>query len=167
MIIEEKVFLDVNTDELWKVVNEIPVIAKCIPGVEEFIPEGDNVYVGSIKMKVGPIGVNFKGKITVIDVNTEEHKITMQAEASDNRIGSNVKVLQTLSVVQASEGSEFAVTADVNMRGKLAQLGWGLIRPKVTSTMQDFAENLKVYMNEKNEQEIVSEEAEKRDEQVI
>ncbi|MEB3103595.1 SRPBCC family protein [Ferviditalea candida] len=152
MKIEEKVHLDVVAEDMWKVMNDIPVIAKCIPGVEAFEPEGDNVYIGSIKMKVGPIAVNFKGKITVLEVDEEQRKISMRAEASDSRIGSNVKVVQTLSVIAADGGSDFAVEADVDMRGKLAQLGWGLIRPKVTSTMQEFAENLRIYMEENKEE---------------
>lgn len=152
MKINEKVFLDIQPEKLWDVVVDIPVLAKCIPGVQEFTPEGDNVYVGTIQMKVGPLHVNFNGKITVLSVDESNYTLKLQAEATDAHIGSRVKMEEILSVKEEEEGSDFMIEANVNMHGKVAQLGFGLIRPKVKSTLRDFAKNLKDYMDKSNEQ---------------
>ncbi|MCF8563202.1 SRPBCC family protein [Alicyclobacillus tolerans] len=146
MKVQEKFTLDASPDELWKVIQDIPAVAGCIPGVEEFAPLEDGVYRGTIKMKMGPLALNFKGEIKILSVDEEQRVLVMSGEGSDSKVASMAKMTQSLQVVPEEQGASIFIEADVDLRGKLASLGWGLIRPKVTSMTRDFAQNLKTYL---------------------
>lgn len=146
MKVEEKFSLQVSPDALWQVIQDIPAVAGCIPGVEEFIPKGEDTYKGKIKMKMGPLTLNFVGEIKVLSVDATDRVLVMSGEGTDNKVASKAKMTQTLRVLEEEQGASVVIEADVDLRGKLATLGWGLIRPKVTGMTQEFARNLKTYL---------------------
>lgn len=97
-------------------------------------------------MKMGPLTLNFKGEIRVLSFDANERVLVMAGEGTDNKVASMAKMTQTLRVLEEPEGTSVTIEADVDLRGKLATLGWGLIRPKVASMTLEFAQNLKTYI---------------------
>lgn len=144
MEVQQQFRVAAGADRVLRVLLDIPAVAGCIPGVEEFRAAGTKTYEGRIRLKVGPLSTNFKGRITVTEADETARLAAFVAEASDTAIGSTVKMRQSFRLTPAADGgTDVSVTAEVDVRGRLAQLGWGLIKPKVTSTMQEFAANLK------------------------
>ncbi len=48
-------------EETWTILNDLEFIAPCMPGAQLTEIEGDE-YRGLVKIKVGPITANYKGK---------------------------------------------------------------------------------------------------------
>ena len=53
-------------DATWAAVTDIPKAAACIPGIKEVTPDGEDRYQATLQARVGPMGMNLSGTITVI-----------------------------------------------------------------------------------------------------
>jgi carbon monoxide dehydrogenase subunit G len=92
--------------------------------------------------KVGPFRVEFPMKIDVLD-SRELSYIKAQASGNDSKIGSRLKVELEVNLTGDGDQTKLALTASVDILGKLATLGHSMIKRKADQVMDEFAGNLK------------------------
>jgi uncharacterized protein len=129
--------------KVWEFLLDIPRVGKCIPGVEKVEPLGDNKYKGTVKQRVGPIGVTLDGTMTVVETEEQAGRAAMTAEGADKRIGGAVRAKMTMSVKEVSPSeTELTVDTDANIGGRLGEFGGAVIKKKADQTMEQFAKNI-------------------------
>lgn len=129
--------------KVWEFLLDIPRVGKCIPGVEKVEPLGDNKYKGTVKQRVGPIGVTLDGTMTVVETDEQAGRAAMTAEGADKRIGGAVRAKMTMSVKEVSPSeTELTVDTDANIGGRLGEFGGAVIKKKADQTMEQFAKNV-------------------------
>jgi carbon monoxide dehydrogenase subunit G len=122
--------------------NDFEQAAKCLPGVEETKPLGDDQYEGRIRLKVGPLGFNIAGKARV--EARDDGAWVVHGEGKDARIAAGVRAtLEATLTETAPEATEVLVQAEVTFSGALGGLGQPVIRKKADAMVQEFAENLR------------------------
>ena len=130
-------------DKVWQFLMDIPRVGKCIPGVEKVEPLGDNKYKGTVKQRVGPIGVTLDGTMTVVEADEQAGRAAMTAEGADKRIGGAVRAKMTMSVKEVSPSeTQLTVDTDANIGGRLGEFGGAVIKKKADQTMEQFAKNI-------------------------
>src|SRR5918911_5640881 len=111
-------------DKVWQFLMDIPRVGKCIPGVEKVEPLGDNKYKGTVKQRVGPIGVTLDGVMTIVETDEQAGRAAMTAEGSDKRIGGAVRAKMTMQVREVSPSeTELSVDTDANIGGGRGGVG--------------------------------------------
>jgi carbon monoxide dehydrogenase subunit G len=143
MIIEQRLVIEAPPEQVWAFTLSIPDIARCLPGLEEIEKVDDDTYAGTVKARVGPIGVRLTGKLTVASRDPETMQAQMNAEAADRKIRGSV----TAKIVLRLEPTENGQTAmvmhtDASILGKLGEFGQAVVRRKVAQVMEEFANNL-------------------------
>jgi len=129
--------------KVWEFLLDIPRVGKCIPGVEKVEPLGDNKYKGTVKQRVGPIGVTLEGTMTVIETDEQAGRAAMTAEGADKRIGGAVRAKMTMNVKELGPSqTELTVDTDANIGGRLGEFGGAVIKKKADQTMEQFAKNI-------------------------
>jgi carbon monoxide dehydrogenase subunit G len=137
------VVIPASRDKVWEFLMDIPRVGKCIPGVEKVEPLGDNKYKGTVKQRVGPIGVTLDGTMTVVEADEQAGRAAMTAEGADKRIGGAVRAKMTMSVKEMSPSqTELTVDTDANIGGRLGEFGGAVIKKKADQTMEQFAKNI-------------------------
>ncbi len=68
----------------WRVLNDVERIAPCLPGAQLEEIDGDE-YKGNVKVKVGPITAQYKGKATFIEQNEAEGKVIIKGAGRDSQ----------------------------------------------------------------------------------
>jgi uncharacterized protein len=68
MKIEGEYRFDAPRDVVWKTVLDPQVLAKVLPGCEDFREVGDNEFEGLLTIKVGPVQGKFKGNVELTDL---------------------------------------------------------------------------------------------------
>ncbi|AEJ40191.1 hypothetical protein TPY_2011 [Sulfobacillus acidophilus TPY] len=121
-------------------------VARCLPGVREIAAEDQYRYRLVVEVKVGPLALSFKGLLELGEPNVTHAGFRMQSHLTDERTGSSVKLVQDIALHPLAEGTEIVLDSEVDLRGKIASLGWGLIRPKMRTMMRDFATNLQAFV---------------------
>jgi carbon monoxide dehydrogenase subunit G len=132
-----------SADRLWEFVKDVPTVGSCIPGASDIKAESDGSYLGTVKVRVGPISLGLDGKLSVDALDADARTISMTGEGADKRVPGNVRVKISMAVhEQGPDSSELVVVSDANIMGKLGEFGQGLIKRKADGIMKDFGKNL-------------------------
>ncbi len=137
------VTVDAPQDRVWAILSDVTQAASLLPGVEAVEQQADGMYTGTVRVRVGPIGINLAGRMEV-DQDREAGTWRLKAQADDRRIGGGVaSTVETVVSEPASGQTQISVSADVQFSGRLGQLGQPLIKKKADDMVQEFAEGLK------------------------
>ena len=129
-------------DKLWEIVKDIPTVGTCIPGATDIEEGSDGTYTGTVKVRVGPIGLGLNGKLSIDSENTETRTISFTGEGADRKVPGNVRVKISMAVSGEGAISELVVDSEANVMGKLGEFGQGIIKRKADGIMKDFGKNL-------------------------
>ena len=144
MNLSHRITIPAPREKVWSFLMDIPRVGKCIPGVEKVEPQGNNRYQGTVKQRVGPIGVTLEGTMTIVEADEQAGRAAMTAEGADKRIGGAVRAKMTMSVKELSPSeTELAVDTDANILGRLGEFGGAVIKKKADQTMEQFAKNIR------------------------
>src|ERR1700736_101902 len=112
--------------DTWKVLLDIEGIAPCLPGAQLQEIEGDE-YRGVVKVKVGPITAQYKGKATFLERDEPAGRLVLRAEGRDTRGQGNANATITASLEPDGDGTKVTVLTDLTVTGKVAQFGRGVL----------------------------------------
>ena len=126
--------------EAWALLTDVERIAPCLPGAQLEEIEGEE-YRGSVKVKVGPITANYKGKATFVEKDDVNHKAVLRAEGRDARQG-NANATITATLVPSGTGTKVTVNTDLSVTGKVAQFGRGVMAEVSEKLLNQFVQNL-------------------------
>ena len=132
--------VDRPIDETWLLLTDVERIAPCLPGAQLEEIEGEE-YRGSVKVKVGPITANYKGKATFVEKDDQAHRVVLRAEGRDARQG-NANATITAQLISVGTGTKVTVVTDLAVTGKVAQFGRGVMAEVSTKLLNQFVKNL-------------------------
>ena len=142
MKIEDSFRVDVPVEEAWKVLLDLERIAPCLPGAQLTEVEGDE-YRGTVKIKVGPITAQYKGVAQIVEADEANHKVLLKAEGRDTRGQGNASATVTATLVGEGASTTVNIDTDLNITGKVAQFGRGVMADVSSKLLGQFADNLK------------------------
>ncbi|MEP9379459.1 2Fe-2S iron-sulfur cluster-binding protein [Aquabacter sp. CN5-332] len=109
--------------EVWAVLDDIPRVARCMPGAVLAAPPVDGHVEGRVSVKVGPIATNFSGAARIIRNDPEKRGILYGA-GRDGLSGSTARAEITYGLSPAGDD---AIRIEISLRallaGPLAQFG--------------------------------------------
>ena len=144
MKFNQSVVIPAAREPLWDFLMDIPKVAKSLPGVEKIDRIDDQTYEGTLKVRVGPIGLTLQGKITVEEQDREKWRAVLRAEASDRMAAGAVRGKTVMELKENGPNeTELVVDSDVNILGKIGEFGQPIIRKKADGMLKDFVENIK------------------------
>jgi carbon monoxide dehydrogenase subunit G len=126
MKIEDQFRVDVPIEQAWQVLLDVERIAPCMPGAQLQEIEGDE-YRGVVKVKVGPITAQYKGAAKIIEADEAARRIVLKGEGRDTRGQGNASATVTVLLAPDGDGTQVSVDTDLNVTGKVAQFGRGVM----------------------------------------
>ncbi|HEV8622936.1 MAG TPA: SRPBCC family protein, partial [Acidimicrobiia bacterium] len=131
----------VAVDDAWKLLTDVELIAPCMPGAELQEIEGEE-YRGIVKVKVGPITAQYKGKATFVEKDDAAHKAVLRAEGRDTRGQGNANATITATLESEGDGTRVKVVTDLAITGRAAQFGRGVMADVSTKLLGQFVDCL-------------------------
>jgi carbon monoxide dehydrogenase subunit G len=126
MKIENTVEVDAPLDRVWALVNDIPRVAPCMPGAALTGVLDDHTYEGTVAVKLGPLRMSYKGKVTVDQVDEANHSARLTASGRDTKGAGTAKAnVETRLEPAGDTRTRLKVTSDVQLTGKVASFGRG------------------------------------------
>jgi carbon monoxide dehydrogenase subunit G len=116
----------VGIDEAWAVLLDIERIAPCMPGAALETVDGDD-FTGSVKVRLGPIGLTYKGKARFTEKDETTHRAVIDAQGKDARGNGTASAKVTATLRPDEAGTRVDVTTDLAITGKPAQFGRGVM----------------------------------------
>lgn len=131
----------VPADEAWRVLTDLERIAPCLPGAQLQEVDGDD-YIGTVKVKVGPITAHYAGKARFVERDESGRRAVLAADGRDKRGQGNASAKITATLTPAGDRTEVSVVTDLNVSGKVAQFGRGVLAEVSAKLMDQFVANL-------------------------
>jgi hypothetical protein len=133
--------VSVPVEDAWNVLTDVERIAPCLPGAQLQEIEGDE-YRGVVKVKVGPITAQYKGKATFQSRDDAAHIAVLKAEGRDTRGQGNASALITATLTPDGDGTAVKVETNLTITGKVAQFGRGVLVDVSGKLLTQFVECL-------------------------
>ncbi|RME73149.1 MAG: hypothetical protein D6784_12375 [Chloroflexi bacterium] len=81
MKLQGEYVFDGPREVVWEVIRDPDVLAKALPGMKSLDKVADNVYVGEMNVRIGPVAGTFSGKLTVSnEVPPESYSLTVEGK---------------------------------------------------------------------------------------
>jgi carbon monoxide dehydrogenase subunit G len=127
--------------DAWKVLTDVERIAPLLPGAQLQEVEGEE-YRGIVKVKVGPITAQYKGKATFVERDEEAGRVVLRASGRDTRGQGNATADITATMSPDGDGTKVTVVTDLTVTGKVAQFGRGVMAEVSAKLMGQFVDAL-------------------------
>ncbi len=125
----------------WEVLTDVERIAPCLPGAELREVDGDD-YKGIVKVKVGPISVQYQGLAHFVEKDDSSHRAVLRAQGRETRGQGNANATITAVLEPSGDATRVSLTTDLQITGKVAQFGRGVLADVSTKLLEQFVENL-------------------------
>lgn len=121
--------LPADPDQAYRFLLDLERVAPCIPGGELGSESPDGSYPATITVKLGPMKLRYEGTLRIAERDDDARRAVLAAEAREARGQGSAKARMTMSASGDSDGgvSKVHVVTDVELSGRAAQMGRGLI----------------------------------------
>jgi carbon monoxide dehydrogenase subunit G len=139
MQLENKFTIDAPIEKAWVALNTPDMIAPCFPGATLTSYEGES-FEGTVKVKLGPISLTYKGKGTYVGRDDDNHKVTIEASGRDSRGNGTASATVTGTMVaDGPDRTAVTMVTDMTITGRPAQFGRGVISDVADKIIGQFA----------------------------
>jgi carbon monoxide dehydrogenase subunit G len=139
--LENSFTVPVPIDEAWRVLLDIERIAPCMPGAALDSVEGDD-FTGRVKVKLGPINLTYQGKASFVEKDEAAHKAVIDGRGKDQRGNGTAAALITAQLKAEGDSTRVDVLTDLNITGRPAQFGRGVMTDVGNKLLGQFADKL-------------------------
>ena len=141
MRLEHSFEVPVRVERAWEVLLDIERVAPCMPGATLTAHAGDD-FAGTVRVKLGPVSLTYKGKGRFVDIDEAARRIVLTAAGADSRGAGSASATVTAVLVAVDARTRVEVVTDLDVVGKAAQYGRGLIGDVSARLVGQFADCL-------------------------
>lgn len=110
-----------SRETVWARLNDPETLMLCIPGCEELSGSPDEGFSAVVKQKVGPVRATFKGAVTIENAAPPaSYRLVGEGKGG---VAGFAKGAADVTLAETETGTDLHYAADVQVGGKLAQLG--------------------------------------------
>jgi carbon monoxide dehydrogenase subunit G len=139
--LEHAFSVPVGIDEAWKILLDVERIGPCMPGASIESVDGDD-FTGSVKVKLGAINLTYKGKASFVEKDEAAHRAVIDARGRDSRGNGTAAAKVTAVLTEDSGATKVVVDTDLDITGKVAQFGRGVMVDVGNKLIGQFADSL-------------------------
>ncbi|MFN8201732.1 MAG: SRPBCC family protein [Solirubrobacteraceae bacterium] len=115
-------------DEVYAAMLDVERVAPCVPGAQVLEQSSEDSYKVSIKVKLGPIQMTYRGDVEIVERDEANHRAVMRARAREARGQGTADATVEMKLKQNGDGTHGDITSDVALSGKAASMGRGIIQ---------------------------------------
>lgn len=154
MIIENEFTVRAGIDTVWRELLDMEGVASCLPGATITATDRENVYDGSMRLKIGPMRVEYRGTATLSEVDDEHHTavISLHAREAKGQGSAMATIRNRLEPIDGEEagasgaegagGTRVIAQTDLQITGPQAQFGRGVIEDVGKRVLGEFSQRL-------------------------
>jgi carbon monoxide dehydrogenase subunit G len=141
LLIENSLHIGVAPDTAWSALTDLEMVASCFPGAQ-LTGMSEDGYHGAVKVKLGPISMQYKGVARFVEQDAAERRAVIEADARETRGQGGARATITAAIHADQSGSRVDVTTDLSITGRAAQFGGNMIAEVGEKLMAEFAQRL-------------------------
>jgi carbon monoxide dehydrogenase subunit G len=134
--------VDAPLEEVWQALLDVERVAPTVPGARVLERTGEDSYKVAIKVKVGPMSMTYNGAVEITDRDPVAHRAVMRARAKESRGQGTADADVTMELGGDNGHTSATVITEVQLSGKVATMGQGVLQDVSGRLIGTFADNL-------------------------
>ena len=127
--------------DVFAAIADMERVVPCVPGAKLVERRGDDVYEVALKAQLGPMWRNFTGTITVLECDSEAHRVVMTNRARDAKGRSVGEARIEIGLVELGSHTNVSIYSRATMTdGSLAEK---TLQQASAKQMAEFSDNLR------------------------
>jgi uncharacterized protein len=139
--LEHSFSVPVGVDDAWHILLDIERVGACMPGASIDSIEGDS-FTGTVKVKLGPINLTYKGQASFVEKDESARRAVIDARGKDARGNGTAAARVTATLADAGGKTDVRVNTELDITGKPAQFGRGVMVDVGNKLLGQFADEL-------------------------
>jgi carbon monoxide dehydrogenase subunit G len=141
MELEHSFTIPVPPEQAWQVLLDVEQVAPCMPGATIDSVDGDEIK-GRIKVKVGPVALTYAGTAHFVERDEQARSVTLEASGKETRGSGTASATVRSSLRDEGRQTRVVVHTTMNVTGRPAQFGRGVMAEVGGRLVERFATNL-------------------------
>lgn len=133
-------------DPTWRTLLDLARVARCLPGATIEPGDAEGTYNGSMRVKVGPVTMDYKGVALVGEVDEAAHVAVFNVQGKEVRGQGSASATIRNTLVAEENSTRVLVETELSVTGRPAQFGRGIMQDVAGSMLGDFAKSLSEMM---------------------
>ncbi|MFD0028661.1 SRPBCC family protein [Streptomyces sp. NPDC055059] len=133
-------------DDAWKLFLDLGRVAPCMPGAVLDTLDGD-AFTGRVKVKVGAVQMSYRGEGTVTR-DGSGRSMVLDLSGSETRGAGTASATVAASLAADPAGTRVRVSTDLDITGRPAQFGRGIMTEVGDRIVRQFADRLEELLRE-------------------
>ncbi|MFC9122278.1 SRPBCC family protein [Streptomyces sp. NPDC057067] len=129
-----------DPDEAWKLFHDLARVAPCMPGAVLDTLDGD-AFTGRVKVRIGAVQMSYRGEGTVTR-DEAARSMHLDLSGSETRGSGTASATVTATLAAGPDGTRVHVRTDLDITGRPAQFGRGIMTEVGDRLVQQFADRL-------------------------
>jgi carbon monoxide dehydrogenase subunit G len=126
---QKRTVLAATPAEIWSLVEDIPSLATCVPGLVSFEMRDARHFTSVVALKVGPVQPRFELATELLDL-VPERAVTVISEGRDRALDSRVRHRQVVTLDPVEGGTALLIDLELQISGRVATFGQRIIATK-------------------------------------
>ncbi len=127
---------------VWDFMLDAQEVAPCVPGAQITDVVDDRHFKGTVKVKLGAVQMTYRGELEM-EPDEGSRTITLRAKGTEMRGSGGASGTFTTRLVEGSEGlSQVEMQSRVDVTGRVAQFGRGIMQDVANRIIKEFAKCL-------------------------
>ena len=114
-------------DRAYEFLLDLRHVTPCVPGAEIDEPDAEGFHPGRVSVKVGPMKFVYDGRVRIVERDPAARTAVIAGEGRASGGADSAKLTMTMQVVSDGTGSRVRMTTDLEIKGRAAQMGQGVI----------------------------------------
>jgi carbon monoxide dehydrogenase subunit G len=128
----------VSAADAWRVLMDVQRIGPCLPGAAIERVEGDEI-VGRVKVKLGPITASYYGTARFVEKDEAGRRFVLEGKGRETRGSGTASATITGQLHDEGASTRVTVQTDLDITGKPAQFGRGVLSDVAANLIKQFA----------------------------
>jgi carbon monoxide dehydrogenase subunit G len=142
MKLTNEVIVPAPVDRTWPLLLDVPRVVRALPGATVEPDAVEGVYRGALKVRLGPVAMQYEGIARLADVDEDEHVATFHIEGRERGGHGGATATIVNQLFPHDEGTRLVVETELSVTGRAAQLGRGLMEDVAGTLLEQFARGL-------------------------
>lgn len=128
--------------ETWEALKDLEQTTLCMPGATLTSVDGD-AFTGKVTLRVGPVMMTYTGEGVIEDRDDAARVLTMRLRGKEAKgAGTAAALVRATLSDEGADSTRVEVTTDLDLTGKPAQFGRGVLTEVAGVIISEFARNL-------------------------
>ena len=128
MRLSDEFTIPVAPDRAYEALLDLQHVAGCVPGGEIDPPDAEGVYAGRVTVKLGPMKFSYEGTLQISERDPAARTAVIEGAGRASGGSERAHVRSLMEVTPDGDGSRVRMTTDLEIRGRAAQMGAGIIK---------------------------------------